>query len=68
MTQEHGTAAVRLYLDPRAGDEPADPIPRQLLDRTVNRLEMLFASTPYSSYPRLTRPLLNLDKDEVLCP
>jgi RNA polymerase sigma-70 factor (ECF subfamily) len=66
MSEDHTTAAVQRYLDAMAGDAPADPVIRAMLDRAVGRLEMLCASMLYSSYPRLTRPPLNLERDEVL--
>jgi RNA polymerase sigma-70 factor (ECF subfamily) len=37
-----------------------------LLDRAVRRLQQLCASLLYRSYPRLTRPPLNLQADEML--
>ena len=55
MGQDHSaTVAVRRYLDAPAGDTPADPIVRALLDRAVRRLEMPCANMLYRSYPRLT--------------
>src|SRR5437867_7617791 len=66
MTEEHTTAAVQRYLDDLAGDTPAEPVIRALLDRAVRRLELLCANLLHRSYPRLTRPPLNLQPDEVL--
>ena len=66
MGEDHTMTAVQRYLDALAGDAPADPIIRALLDRAVGRLEMLCASMLYRSYPRLTRPPLSLEADEVL--
>ena len=67
MSESHTTtAAVQRYLDALAGDTPADPIIRALLDRAVRRLEMLCANMLYRSYPRLTQPPLNLQPDEML--
>lgn len=60
------TAVVQHYLDALAGDTPADPVIRALLDRAVGRLELLCANMLYRSYPRLTRPPLRLDPDEVV--
>ena len=57
---------MQRYLDALAGDTPADPIIRALLDRAVRRLEMLCANMLYRSYPRLTQPPLNLQPDEML--
>jgi RNA polymerase sigma-70 factor (ECF subfamily) len=45
---------------------PADPIIRALLDRAVGRLEMLCGNMLYRDYPRLARPPLGLESDEVL--
>jgi RNA polymerase sigma-70 factor (ECF subfamily) len=66
MSNLQTTAAVQRYLDALAGDAPAEPIIRALVDRAVGRLEMLCASMLYTSYPRLTRPPLNVERDEVL--
>jgi RNA polymerase sigma-70 factor (ECF subfamily) len=66
MDEERTTAAVQRYLDELAGDAPAEPIVRALLDRAVRRLHLLCASLLHRSYPRLTRPPLNLQVDELL--
>ena len=66
MSEEHTTAVVQRYLDELAGDSPAEPIVRALLDRAVRRLHLLCATLLYRSYPRLTRPPLNLEADELL--
>jgi RNA polymerase sigma-70 factor (ECF subfamily) len=66
MTEENTTAAVQRYLDELAGDSPAEPVVRALLDRSVRRLHQLCANLLYRSYPRLTRPPLNLQADEML--
>ena len=60
------TAAVQRYRDALAGDTPADPIIRALLERSVSRLETLCASMLYRSYPRLAQPPLNLHPEEML--
>jgi len=60
------TAAVQRYLDALAEDTPADPVVRELLDRAVGRLRVLCAGLLYRSYPRLARPPLNLEADELL--
>jgi len=49
-----------------AGDSPAEPIVRALLDRAVRLLQQICATLLYRSYPRLTRPPLNLQADEML--
>jgi RNA polymerase sigma-70 factor (ECF subfamily) len=66
MAEEDTTAVVQRYLDELTGDTPAEPIVRTLLDRAVRRLHQLCATLLYQSYPRLTRPPLNLQADEML--
>jgi RNA polymerase sigma factor (sigma-70 family) len=66
MDDERTTAAVQRYLDELAGDIPAEPVVRALLDRAVRRLHQLCATLLHRSYPRLTRPPLNLQADEML--
>ena len=66
MSTEHTTAAVQRYLDALAGDQPAEPIVRALLDRSVRRLQLLCANLLYRQYRRLTLPPLNLQPDELL--
>jgi RNA polymerase sigma factor (sigma-70 family) len=66
MSDDHTTAVVERYLIALAEDSPIDPVIRALLDRAVGRLRVLCASLLHRSYPRLTRPPLNLEADEVL--
>jgi RNA polymerase sigma factor (sigma-70 family) len=66
MTQKHTTAAVQRYLDELAGDSPAEPNVRALLDRAVRRLHVLCITLLHRSYPRLTQPPLNVQADELL--
>jgi RNA polymerase sigma-70 factor (ECF subfamily) len=66
MNEERTTAAVQRYLDELAGESPAEPVVRALLDRAVRRLHQLCAALLHRSYPRLTRPPLNLQADELL--
>ena len=66
MSDDHLTAVVQRYLDELDGDSPAEPIVRALLDRAVRRLHLLCATLLHRSYPRLTRPPLNLQADELL--
>jgi RNA polymerase sigma-70 factor (ECF subfamily) len=66
VVEEQTTAAVQRYLDQLAGDTPAEPVVRALLDRAVRRLHHLCAALLHRSYPRLTRPPLNLHPDEML--
>jgi RNA polymerase sigma-70 factor (ECF subfamily) len=66
MNDDHTTAVVQRYLDELAGDSPAEPIVRALLDRAVRRLHLLCATLLYRRYPRLTHPPLNLQAEELL--
>src|SRR5438552_1772949 len=69
MGEEHTTASIQRFLDDLAGvkgDSPAEPIVKDLLARSVNRLHLLCATLLFRSYPRLTRPPLNLQADEML--
>src|ERR1700747_1898838 len=66
MDEENTTIVVQRYLDQLGGDAPAEPVVRALLDQAVRRLHQLCASLLYKSYPRLTRPPLNLQSDELL--
>jgi RNA polymerase sigma-70 factor (ECF subfamily) len=66
MHEESTSAAVQHYLDELAGDSPAEPVVRALLDRAVRRLHQLCATLLYKSYPRLSRPPLNLQVEELL--
>src|SRR5262245_32050930 len=66
MSAEPTSAAVQRYLDALAGDQPAEPIVRALLDRSVRRLQLLCANLLYRKYRRLTLPPLNLQPDELL--
>jgi RNA polymerase sigma factor (sigma-70 family) len=66
MNAEHTTAVVQRYLDALAGDQPAEPIIRALLDRSVQRLQVLCGNLLYRQYRRLTLPPLNLERDELL--
>jgi RNA polymerase sigma-70 factor (ECF subfamily) len=47
MNEEHTTAVVQRYLIALAGDTPADPIIRGLLDRAIHRLQLLCANLLY---------------------
>src|SRR5215831_2759986 len=66
MSDDHTTAVVQRYLDELAGDSPAEPLVRAMLDRAVRRLHLLCATLLYRSYPRLTRPPLNMQAEELL--
>jgi RNA polymerase sigma factor (sigma-70 family) len=66
MDEERTTAVVQGYLDELAGDRTAEPVIRALLERAVHRLHELCAALLHRSYPRLTRPPLNLQVEEML--
>src|SRR6201995_4542843 len=69
MADDHTTIAVQRYLDELAGvsgDAPAEPIVRALIERSADRLRLLCSTVLFRSYPRLTRPPLNLEADELL--
>jgi RNA polymerase sigma-70 factor (ECF subfamily) len=63
------TVAVQRYLDELVciqGDTPAEPIVRDLLARSVDRLHLLCARLLHRNYARLTRGPLNLRSEELL--
>jgi RNA polymerase sigma factor (sigma-70 family) len=66
MPDEQTTVVVQRYLDELAGDTPVEPVVRALLDRSVHRLQVLCSTLLHRSYPRLMRPPLNLNADELL--
>lgn len=66
MDEERTTVVVQRYLDELAGDTPPEHAVRSLLDRAVTRLHQLCAALLHRSYPRLTRPPLNLQAEEML--
>lgn len=69
MAEANTTVAVEQYLNELgvvSGDTPAEPIIRALLSRSVARLHTLCATLLHRDYPRLTRPPLNLQSEEML--
>ena len=69
MDESRTTAVVQRYLNELAGlhgDSPAEPVVRDLMASAVNRLHLLCSTLLFRSYPRLTRPPLNLEADELL--
>jgi RNA polymerase sigma factor (sigma-70 family) len=69
MADDRTTAVVQRYLDQlagTAGTEPVEPIIRELLAGSINRLHLLCASMLFRSYPRLAQPPLNLQPEEML--
>jgi RNA polymerase sigma factor (sigma-70 family) len=69
MDDTRTTEVVQRFLNELAGvkgDSPAEPIVRALLASAVNRLHLLCTAMLFRSYPRLTKPPLNLRADELL--
>ena len=66
MDEEPTTVIIQRYLDALVGDTAAEPVVRELLERAAGRLRLLCATFLYKSYPRLTRPPVNLETDELL--
>jgi RNA polymerase sigma-70 factor (ECF subfamily) len=66
MSAEPTSAVVQRYLDALGGDQPAEPIVRALLDRSVRRLQLLCTNLLYRKYRRLTLPPVNLQPEEML--
>jgi RNA polymerase sigma factor (sigma-70 family) len=67
--QDQTTMVVQQQLDRLAdvsGDSAVHPIVRELIAGATNRLHILCSSMLFRSYPRLTRPPLNLEADELL--
>jgi RNA polymerase sigma factor (sigma-70 family) len=66
MSEDRTTAVLECYLGELEGDSPSEPLVRAMLDRAVRRLHLLCATLLHRSYPRLTRPPLNMETDELL--
>ena len=66
MDEAPTTTVIQRYLDALPGDAAAEPIVCDLLERAVGRLRLVCATFLYKSYPRLTRPPVNLETDELL--
>jgi len=66
MDEAPTTVIIQHYLDALPGDAAAEPLIRELLEQAVGRLRLLCAKFLYKSYPRLTRPPVNLETDELL--
>jgi RNA polymerase sigma-70 factor (ECF subfamily) len=63
------TAAVQRHLGELArleGNAPAAPILRALVESSASRLHLLCRTLLVRSYPRLARPPLNLESEELL--
>jgi RNA polymerase sigma-70 factor (ECF subfamily) len=66
MEEPATTVIVQRYLDEMADDTPAEQAVRALLGGAISRLHQLCAALLHRNYPRLTRPPLNLQADELL--
>src|SRR5690348_7849583 len=66
MDDKSTTVIIQRYLEALPGDSSAEPIIRELLERSAGRLRLLCATLLHKSYPRLTRPPVNLETDELL--
>jgi RNA polymerase sigma factor (sigma-70 family) len=69
MADEQTTFVVQRYLNELAGvtgDTPAEPLIRSLIERSLDRLHLLCSTLLQRSYPRLARPPLNLQPEEML--
>src|SRR5262245_58477593 len=66
MDEPQTTVIIQRYLDALPGDAAAEPIVRELMERAVGRLRLLCATFLHKSYPRLTRPPVSLETDELL--
>jgi RNA polymerase sigma factor (sigma-70 family) len=66
MHQEPTTVVIQRFIDALPGEPPAEPVVRELLERAAGRLRLLCAALLHKSYPRLTRPPVNLETDELL--
>jgi RNA polymerase sigma-70 factor (ECF subfamily) len=66
MAEELTTVVIQRYLDALPAEAGPEPIIRDLLERAAGRLRLVCATLLYKSYPRLTRPPVNLETDELL--
>jgi RNA polymerase sigma-70 factor (ECF subfamily) len=67
--EEHTTIVMQRYLGQLAkpdGSAPVEPIIEELIDSSVSRLYLLCRTLLVRSYPRLARPPLNLQPEELL--
>jgi RNA polymerase sigma-70 factor (ECF subfamily) len=66
MPDEPTTVVIQRYLDALPGDAAAEPIVRELLERAAGRLRLLCATFLDEGHPRLTRPPVSPEADELL--
>jgi RNA polymerase sigma-70 factor (ECF subfamily) len=66
MEEEPTAVIIQRYLDALPGDPAAERTVRELRERAVGRLRLLCATFLHKRYPRLARPPVNLEPDELL--
>jgi hypothetical protein len=66
MNEEPTTVIIQRCLDALPGDAAAEPLIRELLEQATSRLRLLCGTLLHKSYPRLTRPPVSLETDELL--
>src|SRR6478672_11416597 len=69
MDEEHTTVVMERFLSQLAGldgSASVEPIIEALIDSSVSRLHLLCRTLLVRSYPRLARPPLNLQPEELL--
>jgi RNA polymerase sigma-70 factor (ECF subfamily) len=66
MDEAPTTVIIQRYLDALPGDAAAERTVRELLERAAGRLRLLCATFLHKRYPRLARPPVNLETDELL--
>src|SRR4051812_1603055 len=69
MDENHTTAIMARFLSQLArldGSAPVEPIIEALIGSSVSRLHLLCRALLVRSYPRLVRPPLNLEPEELL--
>jgi RNA polymerase sigma-70 factor (ECF subfamily) len=69
VSDQTTTVVVERYLSELAGvsgEESAEPIIRALLSSSVRRLHLLCATFLHRNYPRLAKPPMNLQTEEML--
>lgn len=66
MDHEPTTLVVQRHLDELARGEPSEPVVRALLERSVCRLRRLCVLLLARSYPRLMKPPMNLEAEDLL--
>jgi RNA polymerase sigma-70 factor (ECF subfamily) len=64
--QASTSTVVLRFLNELTGDSPAEPIVRGLLEKSARRLHALCSTWLFQSYPRLTRPPVNLAVESLL--